>query len=62
MSGHHNPLLSRQPCRTDPQLCRADPSSPIRFNDLVARPRFTPVLDRSNNIRNTRILGAVSQF
>ena len=29
MSGHHKPLLSRQPCLTDPQQCRADPSSTI---------------------------------
>ena len=29
MSGHHKPLLSRQPCRTDPQSCRTDPSPPI---------------------------------
>ena len=29
MPGHHKPLLSRQPCRTDPQPCQDDPSSPI---------------------------------
>ena len=29
MTGHHKPLLSRQPCRTDPQPCQADPSPPI---------------------------------
>ena len=32
MSGHHKPLLSRQPCQTDPQLCQIDPSSPIKMS------------------------------
>ena len=42
MSGHHKPLLSRQPCRTDPQPRRADPSSPIvpylRYEEVCELP------------------------
>ena len=44
MSGHHNPLLSRQPCQIDPQPCRTDPSSPIGTLRLLCQMKAEEVL------------------
>ena len=44
MSGHHNPLLSRQPCQIDPQPCRTDPSSPIGTLRLLCQTKAEEVL------------------